>query len=64
MEPDPRDTARALAALAGLPMTTQRLAALALALPLLTAGADALYAIEYGDAEPAPGFKPPKGASP
>ena len=63
MEDDPRDTVRGLAALAGVPMTTQRIAALALALPLLRAGADALYAIEYGDTEPAPGFKPPKGAS-
>lgn len=63
MEEDLRDTVRSLAALAGVPMTTQRVAALALALPLLRAGADALYAIEYGETEPATRFTPPQGPS-
>ena len=60
MQEDPRDTVRALAALAGVPMTAQRVAAAALTLPLVKASADALYGIDYGETEPACRFRPPE----
>jgi hypothetical protein len=58
MQEDPRDTIRRLAALAGLPMTDERIAALAATLPFVQAGLAALSAVEYGDAEPAGQFRP------
>ncbi len=62
MEEDPRDIVRGLAELAGLPMTRERIAALALAMPMIEATVRILAAVEYGDVEPAGGFRPPQGS--
>ena len=60
MDEDPRAAVRSLAELAGVPMTRERIAALALALPLLEASLLALAAVEYGEVEPACRFRPPQ----
>ena len=60
MDEDPRDTVRSMAELAGVPMTRERIAALALALPIVQAGQQALAAVEYGEVEPACRFRPPQ----
>ncbi len=52
---------RRLAALAGVPMTDERIASTALALPVARAVAAALSAVDYGDVDPAGGFRPPRG---
>lgn len=59
MDNDPRDTVRSLAALADIPMTTDRIAAAALGLPLVQAAIQALSQLEYGEVEPAAQFRPP-----
>ena len=60
MDEDPRDTARSLADLAGIPMSRERIAALALALPIVQAGQQALASVEYAEVEPACRFRPPR----
>ena len=62
MEEDARDVAGWLAALANVPMTRERIAALARVLPPLRATALALSAVEYHEGEPACRFRPPRGA--
>ena len=61
MEEDARNTVRWLAALASLPMTRERIAALALALAQVQATAHSLSAVEYGEVEPACRFRPRRG---
>ena len=63
MREDPSEFARTLTALAGLPMTAERIAAVAAVLPLLHGGAEALSAIDYGEIEPAPTLRLPPEAS-
>ncbi len=58
MQDDPRETVRRLAALAGVPLSDERIAALALLLPAVQAAAAALAAVDYGGAEPAGRFRP------
>lgn len=60
MPQDPEDTVRSLAELAGLPLASERIAATALALPLVVATVQALSALDYGEAEPAGQFRPPR----
>ncbi len=60
MDEDPRDAARSVARLAGVPLTRERIAALALTLPMVQAGQQALASVEYGEAEPACRFRPPR----
>ncbi|MBI2913483.1 MAG: hypothetical protein HYY03_06145 [Chloroflexi bacterium] len=62
MDEDPRDSARSLADLAGVPLTRERIAALALALPIVQAGQQALASVQYGEVEPACRFRPPRSA--
>ena len=64
MDEDPRDTVRSLAALADIPMTAERIAAVALGLPLVQAAILSLSHLEYGEVEPATRFRPPKGSLP
>ena len=59
MEDNPLDTVRRLAALAGLPLSEERIAALAQTLPLVRAGLAALDGVDCGEAEPADRFRPP-----
>jgi aspartyl-tRNA(Asn)/glutamyl-tRNA(Gln) amidotransferase subunit A len=49
MQDDPRETIRRLAALAGIPLSEERIAAVALILPVVQSGAAALAAVEYGE---------------
>ncbi len=58
MQDDARETIRRLAALAGIPMSDERIAALALTLPFVQAGVTALADIDYREAEPAGRFRP------
>ena len=58
MQDDARETIRRLATLAGVPLTEERIAALALTLPFVQAGVAALADIDYGEAEPAARFRP------
>ncbi len=64
MQDDPRDTARRIAALAGFQLAEERIAALALALPLVQASVAALAAVDYRDAGPAGPFPPRAKATP
>ena len=57
MREDPHEFVRVLAALAGLPVTAERIAAIAAILPFLHAGNEDLSAIDYGEIEPAPAFR-------
>jgi hypothetical protein len=57
MQDDPRETIRRLATLAGMPLSEERIDALALALPFVQAGIAALAAVDYGEAEPAGRFR-------
>lgn len=61
MQEDPRETIQRLAALAGVPLSDERAAAAATAMPLVTAVAQALAAADPGEAEPAARFQPPRG---
>ncbi len=58
MEDDPRETVRRLAALAGIPLSEERFAALAQVLPFIQAGLAALADGDYREAEPAVRFRP------
>ncbi len=58
MQDDPRETIRRLAALAGVPLSDERIAALAPLLPAVQAGVAALAAIDYRQVEPAGRFRP------
>ncbi len=57
MQEDPQEFVRVLAAMAGLPLTGERTAAIAAVLPFLHAGNEDLSAIDYGEIEPAPAFR-------
>ena len=58
MQDDPQETIRRLAALTGVPLTQERIAALALTLPFVQAGVAALADLDYHEAEPAARFRP------
>ncbi len=58
MEDVPRETVRRLAALAGMPLSEERIAALVPALPFVQAGLAALASVDYREAEPAVRFRP------
>jgi len=58
MQDDPRDTVRRLAALAGMPLSEERIAALARALPAVQADLAALADVGYVEAEPTGRFRP------
>lgn len=62
MQDDPRETARRLAALAGIPMSEERIDSLAAVLRIVQTGAAGLAALDYGDTEPAGVFRPPREA--
>ena len=64
MQDDPRDTARRIAALAGVPLAEERIAALAPTLPFIQAVVAALAAVDYRDADPATPFPPTPKATP
>ena len=64
MEDDPRETVRRLAALAGVPLSEERIAALVPALPFVQAQLAALASVDYHDAEPAGRFRPRPKAPP
>jgi hypothetical protein len=54
----PRETVHRLAALAGIPLSEDRIAALALTLPFVQVGLTALADVDYREAEPAARFRP------
>ena len=58
MQDDAQKTIRSLAALAGVPLTQERLDALALTLPFVHTGMAALADIDYREVEPAARFRP------
>ena len=58
MQDDPRETISRLALLVGVPLTQERIAALALTLPFVQTGIAALADIDYVKAEPAARFRP------
>ncbi len=58
MQDDARDTIRRLATLAGVPLTQERIDALALTLPFVQTGVATLTDIDYREAEPAARFRP------
>ena len=58
MQDDARETIRRLAALAGVPLTQERLDALALTLPFVQTGMATLADIDYRQVEPAARFRP------
>ena len=62
MQDDARETIRRLATLAGVPLTQERIAALALTLPFVQTVVAALADIDYREAEPAARFRPRPGA--
>lgn len=62
MQEDPHEFARVLTTLAGLPMTEERMAAVAAVLPFLHGGSEALSTIDYGEIEPAPALRLPREA--
>ena len=59
MQDDARETIRRLATLAGVPLTEERIAALALTMPFVQTGVATLADIDYRKAEPAARFRPP-----
>ena len=61
MKENDRDAVLCLATLASVPLTEERVAVLALALPQVRAMALSLSAVEYGQVEPACRFRPPRG---
>ncbi len=58
MQDDARETIRRLATLTGLPLTQERIDALALTLPFVQTGVAALADIDYREVEPAAWFRP------
>ncbi len=58
MQDDPRETIRRLATLVGVPLTQERIDALALTLPFVQTGVATLADIDYREAEPAARFRP------
>ena len=58
MQDDARETIRRLATLAGVPLTQERIAALALTLPFVQTGVAALADIDYREVEPVARFRP------
>ncbi len=58
MQDDPRETIRRLAALAGMPLPEERIAALVPVLIFVQAGLAALAGVDYREAEPAGRFRP------
>ena len=64
MQDDPRDTARRIAALAGLQLAEEHIAALAAMLPVAQTMAAALAAVDYRDADPEAPFPPRPKATP
>jgi hypothetical protein len=64
MQDDPRETIRRLAALAGMPLPEERIAALVPALSFVQAGLAALAGVDYRQAEPAGRFRPRSQAPP
>ncbi len=58
MQDDPRKTIGWLAALAGVALPEERIAALAATMPFVRAGVAALAAVDYREAEPAARFRP------
>ncbi len=58
MQDDARETIRRLAALAGVPLTQERIDALALTLPFVQTGVTALADIDYREFEPSARFRP------
>jgi len=58
MDDDPRGTVRRLAALAGIGLPEERIAALARALPSVQAQIARLADLDYREAEPAGRFRP------
>lgn len=59
MQDDLRDTVRRSAKLAGLPLSEERIAALAMAFRFFQPAIAVLAETDYGDAEPAGRFRPP-----
>ena len=64
MQDIPHDTTRRIAALAGVPLAEERVAALALTVPFIQAVVAALAAVDYRDADPATPFPPRPKATP
>ena len=58
MQDDPREAVRRLAALAGMTLPEERIAALVPALAFVEAGLAALAGVDYREAEPAGRFRP------
>ncbi len=58
MQDDVRETIRRLVTLAGVPLTQERIAALALTLPFVQTGVAALSDIDSREVEPAARFRP------
>ena len=58
MQDDVQETIRRLATLAGVPLTQERIAALALTLPFVQTRVAALADIDYHEVEPAARFRP------
>jgi Asp-tRNA(Asn)/Glu-tRNA(Gln) amidotransferase C subunit len=58
MDNDPRESIRRLAALASVPLSEERIAALAQALPFIQVQVARLADLDYRDAEPAVRFRP------
>ena len=58
MEDAPRETVRRLAALAGVPLSEDRIAALAQVLPFIQVQVARLADLDYREAEPAGRFHP------
>lgn len=58
MQNDPRETVRRLAALAGIPLSEERIAALSRTLPSVHAQVARLADVDYREAEPAARFRP------
>jgi hypothetical protein len=64
MQEDPRETVRRLAAMAGVPMSEERIAALAMVFRLLQPTFGQLTELDYGGTEPAARFRPPAPPAP
>jgi hypothetical protein len=58
VQDDPRETIRHLAALTGIPLPEERIAALSRTLPFIQAQLARLADVDYGEAEPAGRFRP------
>jgi Asp-tRNA(Asn)/Glu-tRNA(Gln) amidotransferase C subunit len=58
MEDDRRETIRRIAALAGVPLSEERIAALETTLPFVNAQVTLLAEVDYREAEPAGRFRP------